>query len=474
MTVTSSTTITLIDGVRVVVPDSLNLITPYVLLEQEDWFEDEIKFLRVALQSGCKVIDIGANYGVYTLCMAQRIGPTGHVWAFEPASSTAQFLAQGVSAGDFMNVDIQRSAVSGSSGTAMLSLNDNSELNALVRDNPSLTSSEIVPVVTLDECLIRFDWKNIDFVKIDAEGEEGNILKGGKQFFADLSPLVMYEIKVDAHFNLDLVRRFGEIGYDSYRLVPGINALVSFMPDSTPDAYLLNLFSCKKDRSEKLSSAGFLVDAVGATSLTAERRKRLSEKIEGTAAYDWRQALAKLPYGTLLFNRWEATTASDGSLEVEKALAAYAACRDTSMSLDERFAALEVGFNTLNGLCSRQPSYLRLASLARIARDYGARSVAVDALTRLIDSFYQTGRVDTREPFLVPGERFDNVDPGAALGNWVVASALEEFERLATYSSFYSGPSARERLEDIQTLGFGSAEMDRRLKLLLQRFHLRA
>ena len=74
-----TTTLTLIDGVRVVVPDSLDLITPYVLREQQDWFEEEIKFLRRFLQPGQNVIDIGANYGVYTLSMAQAVGSNGHV-----------------------------------------------------------------------------------------------------------------------------------------------------------------------------------------------------------------------------------------------------------------------------------------------------------------------------------------------------------------------------------------------------------
>ena len=37
-----SITLTMIDGVQIVVPDSLNLMTPYILLEQQDWFEDEI------------------------------------------------------------------------------------------------------------------------------------------------------------------------------------------------------------------------------------------------------------------------------------------------------------------------------------------------------------------------------------------------------------------------------------------------
>ena len=82
-------TVRLVDGTFVVVPESLDLITPYVLLEQQDWFEEEIKFVRRLLRPGMQVIDIGANYGVYALSMARAVGTSGHVWAFEPASGTA-------------------------------------------------------------------------------------------------------------------------------------------------------------------------------------------------------------------------------------------------------------------------------------------------------------------------------------------------------------------------------------------------
>ena len=81
-----------------VTPDPANLITPYVLYEQQDWFEDEIGFLRRLLLPGQRAIDVGANYGVYTLSIAKAVGPTGSVWAFEPASTTAALLAQGIAA----------------------------------------------------------------------------------------------------------------------------------------------------------------------------------------------------------------------------------------------------------------------------------------------------------------------------------------------------------------------------------------
>ncbi|MBM4375584.1 MAG: hypothetical protein FJ095_10905 [Deltaproteobacteria bacterium] len=42
----------LVDGVQVIVPDSLDLITPSVLREQLDWFEEELRFLRGSLKPG--------------------------------------------------------------------------------------------------------------------------------------------------------------------------------------------------------------------------------------------------------------------------------------------------------------------------------------------------------------------------------------------------------------------------------------
>ena len=80
--------------------------------------------------------------------------------------------------------------------------------------------------------------------------------------------------------------------------------------------------------------------------------------------------------------------------------------------------------------------------------------------------------MDTGEPFLAPGERFDSVSPGEDLAKWVLAAVLEEYERLGSYSSFYAGAAARSRLETIRNLGFGSAEMTRRLSLLQRRFGL--
>lgn len=464
----STTTLTLLDGVRIVVPDSLDLITPYVLREQEDWFEDEIKFLRRLLLAGQKVIDIGANYGVYALSMARSVGPTGQVWAFEPASATARLLAQGIAANAFTHVTLEQSALSSSSGTAELSLDENSELNALIRDRSPTGQRETVAVATLDECLVKHGWQDIDFVKIDAEGEEAHILKGGERFFARLSPLVQYEIKAGSELHLDLVEAFAALGYDSYRLVPGLDLLVPFDAGAQPDGFLLNLFCCQPDCAARLAARGFLIDSAGVDA-KAEPIEHLLHDDRRREACDWRRVLVALPYGSQLAAEWEQTMTSAGSEEVAQALSCHTLSHDSSLPAPVRFAALEASFGAFSALCARQPSHLRLASLARVAREYGARSLAVQALSQLCSTIFEQQEVDTSEPFLAPGERFDSVVPGDEVGNWLLAAALEELERLGSFSSFYTGDSALQRLQIIAELGFGSDEMQRRLHLLEQR-----
>ena len=469
---TDTITPTLVDGVRIVVPDSLNLITPYVLIEQQDWFEDEIRFLRRLLGPGQKVIDIGANYGVYTLSLAKAVGAAGFVWAFEPASSCAALLAEGVLANHFGNVIVERSALSRESGTGCLGLNDHSELNALIRPDKAGKASETVSVVTLDECLQRYGWRDIDFVKIDAEGEEANILKGGRQFFAELSPLIQYEVKAGADFHLELVRDFAERGFYSYRLVPGLDLLVPFSADSTPDGYLLNLFCCKPSRAAELAAKGFLFDSESDLSPSAtETAEDDCQSIITRDEYTWRRTIARLPYGAQLAASWENATETEDSLTLYDALAYYAVSRDDRVAPAERFNALEASFSLLEIICERRPDQLRLASLARVAHDYGARSVSVYALQRLVRRMLEEkNTVDLSEPFLAPGERFDSIPPGDAIANWFLASVLEQLERLESYSSFYTGKSALQRLELISRLGFASPEMERRLQLVRTRF----
>lgn len=455
--------LTLVDGVKIVTPDSLALITPYVLVEQNDWFEDEIKFLRKLLKPGQNVIDVGANYGVYTLSMAKTIGSTGSLWAFEPTSSTAALLREGVKTNGFRHVCVEQCALSNRSGTAQLALSDQSEMNSLVHTGQQATNSETVALTTLDESMHKYTWSNIDFMKLYAEGEESNILDGGSQFLSSMSPLIQYEIKVGEEINFNLVEEFERRGYSSYRLVPGLNVLVAFDRKAVPDGYLLNLFCCKKDRADLLSTENLLVK-----NISSKGRYVKSDQ------YLWQSTISKLPYGVVFSVHWREHVLSNEFNEDTKsteALTCYAISQDLALSSTDRFSALEHSFNLFKNYCADKPPSLHLASLARVASEFGAREAAVEALNQLAEYVMDGNKINVKEPFLAPIARFESVSvaPGQEV-NWIMASVLEALEKFGAFSSFYPGEAARDRLELIRELGLGDDEMSRRLALLKARF----
>ena len=69
-------------GLKIYLPRSIDLNTPYVVLEQEDWFEDEIRFVRDFLEPGMRAVDIGANYGIYTRRIQDPTATVNVWWQF--------------------------------------------------------------------------------------------------------------------------------------------------------------------------------------------------------------------------------------------------------------------------------------------------------------------------------------------------------------------------------------------------------
>jgi hypothetical protein len=189
--------------------------------------------------------------------------------------------------------------------------------------------------------------------------------------------------------------------------------------------------------------------------------------------HGWRKVLAGLPYGTLLADEWAQRGPDHERGAVDDLLLHYAVSRDESLPKAARYAALEASYQGFRQLCQTQPTHLRLSNLARVALDYGARSVGVKALEQLCNMILERqGQVSTSEPFLAPEARFESLSPRGrqSVPAWMTAATFETLERNQYLSSYFSGKKERWRLEMIRDLGFGSDEMQRRLTLIQRRF----
>lgn len=137
------------------------------------------RFIRNTVESGQKVIDIGANVGYYTLLFAKAVGPKGIVHAFEPNPTLAKILRYNIHLNNYKNVIANEKAVSDSNGIARF------YLDRQVHERSSLNpkrGSEIIEVdiIKLDDYFEESKGA-IDWIKLDVEGHESKALAGMKQ-----------------------------------------------------------------------------------------------------------------------------------------------------------------------------------------------------------------------------------------------------------------------------------------------------
>lgn len=162
-----------------------------VFLPRRDWgmfpeiFHDRVYEQFFGMAPGDVVIDIGAHVGVFTLKAAKAVGEKGQVVAIEPEPGNVALLRQNIARNGTENVIVIDKAVSSYKGEAKLNLSDLSSCTSLVQ--PLLYSSgNCIEVETdsLDNIVSELGLSRVDFIKIDAEGSEPEILKGAEKTLA--------------------------------------------------------------------------------------------------------------------------------------------------------------------------------------------------------------------------------------------------------------------------------------------------
>ncbi len=135
------------------------------------------------LRAGMIVVDVGANFGYYTLLMADLVAANGHVFAVEPNPAVAGLLRQSVLLNGFAEqTSVIECAAGAHSAERVVLFSPMGEFkNARIVDTPQPTEANEgtfskVSQKTIDE--IVADAPRVDFLKIDAEGAEELIIEG--------------------------------------------------------------------------------------------------------------------------------------------------------------------------------------------------------------------------------------------------------------------------------------------------------
>jgi FkbM family methyltransferase len=167
------------------------------LSSKEIWKTHEDAFIRqfvAAIRPGDAVWDVGAFNGLYTMPIAEALGPSGVVYAFEPNPLTREGLGRKL--GALRNAVVVPVALGASSGTVAFAQRRGSSRVVEVGTGADTTS---VRMESADALVGSGEARQPSLMKIDAEGLELDILRGAS---AVLAAPALRALFTEVHFKL--------------------------------------------------------------------------------------------------------------------------------------------------------------------------------------------------------------------------------------------------------------------------------
>jgi len=164
------------------------------------YFEPEdVSVFRKFIQPGGILLDVGANIGQYSLLASKLAGKTGKIYAFEPGQNIQPRLKKNIDLNGFENIEVVPCAVAATSGEMKFyPANEvgNQGVGSLMpaqefRSNIRSTEGVDVDVISLDDFCEGRGIQHVDFLKIDVEGYDLEVLKGAEKLMKNNPDLVI-------------------------------------------------------------------------------------------------------------------------------------------------------------------------------------------------------------------------------------------------------------------------------------------
>jgi FkbM family methyltransferase len=184
--------------------------------------KSEIGFVQRFLQPGMAVLDLGAHHGLYTLLASECVGSRGRVVSFEPSWRERRALRLHVLMNLCRNVTIEDVALGNENARTNLFVVEGSQTgcNSLrPPDAASATSPVPIRVRRLDDWLQSHKIDRVDFIKLDVEGAELDVLKGASRLLQRRPrPVILAEVqdvrtRPWGYRAKDIIEHLGKRGY---------------------------------------------------------------------------------------------------------------------------------------------------------------------------------------------------------------------------------------------------------------------
>ncbi|MCH7664251.1 MAG: FkbM family methyltransferase [Chloroflexi bacterium] len=165
--------------------------------------ELDLSVIRHLVNPGDRVIDIRANFGVYTKYLADLVGVAGRVYSIEPVPLTFEILCSNVRKLGIRNVELIKCAISDNNSRVTMEIplyesgGENFYEARIVDDGSESSLRRVMVESKAIDSLFSELLYDISFIKCDVEGHETNCIKGGINTINKSKPAWLIEISGD-------------------------------------------------------------------------------------------------------------------------------------------------------------------------------------------------------------------------------------------------------------------------------------
>ena len=166
------------------------------------------------LPSGGVCLDIGSNRGIYAHWMSWSVGRRGQVFAIEPQPEMAAWIREFTHRFRQSNVVVMECGASDADGTATLHRTKVGDGGASISSDATGADTIEVPIRTVDEIVTELELTRLDFVKIDVELHELEVLRGAAECIRRFKPSILLECFKDEAEDGRIFDLLTDFGYD--------------------------------------------------------------------------------------------------------------------------------------------------------------------------------------------------------------------------------------------------------------------
>jgi len=193
-------------------------VAPHLIIDGfwESWLTQY--FARI-VKPGDTCIDIGANFGYYSLLFSGLSGNKGRTIAVEPNPSLCK-LIRSTSDINGGNIEVAEVALSDRNGRIVLNIPESKfGDSSIIKRNDgffSKNSKVKVPMMTLDDLMVNLSIHKVDVIKMDVEGVEPQVFSGMEKTL-EANPQIKIVMEYSPHL-YDEPERFTDTIFERFEV----------------------------------------------------------------------------------------------------------------------------------------------------------------------------------------------------------------------------------------------------------------